>query len=166
MAVQGKSITLPSGSGAWAAIDTGTTGIGMPSDIIASIFAQVPGAQKATGQFDGYWTYRAYLFSRPQPLITSVLIITSLRLHQLTHPSPLLFTLSTFVLHPVTSFVYSPAASLHPAPRCATLRCHADGTVHGIYLRSHRIGLLGGYRPSFNNNSLFHERKRGSSIWK
>ena len=62
MAVQGKSITLPSGSGAWAAIDTGTTGIGMPSDIIASIFAQVPGAQKATGQFDGYWTYRAYLF--------------------------------------------------------------------------------------------------------
>ncbi|KAK7686753.1 hypothetical protein QCA50_010353 [Cerrena zonata] len=57
MSVQGNSITLPSGSSAWAAIDTGTTGIGMPSDVIANIFAQVPGAQKASGQFAGYWTY-------------------------------------------------------------------------------------------------------------
>ncbi|CAL1694108.1 unnamed protein product [Somion occarium] len=57
MSVQGNSISLPSGEGAWAAIDTGTTGVGMPAEIVQNIFAQVPGSQPAGGQFDGYYTY-------------------------------------------------------------------------------------------------------------
>lgn len=60
LTVNGQSITLPSGSGSWAAIDTGTTGIGCPADVLQAIFAAIPGSQKATGQLagGGYYTYR------------------------------------------------------------------------------------------------------------
>lgn len=39
------------------AIDTGTTLIGGPPDVIASIYALIPGAQEATGAYSGYWIY-------------------------------------------------------------------------------------------------------------
>lgn len=58
LSVQGQSVTLPGGSGSWAAIDTGTTGIAGPSDILAELYSHIPGASKGTGQFDGYYIYR------------------------------------------------------------------------------------------------------------
>ncbi|PFH51024.1 hypothetical protein AMATHDRAFT_192110, partial [Amanita thiersii Skay4041] len=57
LVVQGSSIPLPSGSDAYAAIDTGTTLVGGPSEYISQIFAQIPGSQPGTGNFQGYYTY-------------------------------------------------------------------------------------------------------------
>ncbi|KJA15228.1 hypothetical protein HYPSUDRAFT_48541 [Hypholoma sublateritium FD-334 SS-4] len=55
--VQGTAVSLPSGSGAYAAIDTGTTLIGGPAQYVAAIFAQIPGSQAGTGNFESYYTY-------------------------------------------------------------------------------------------------------------
>lgn len=55
---QGSSISIPSGSSALAAIDTGTTLIGGPSSAIAEIYANIPGSQAGTGNLEGYYTYR------------------------------------------------------------------------------------------------------------
>ncbi|KAI6044490.1 aspartic peptidase domain-containing protein [Pisolithus marmoratus] len=57
MTVQGTSITLPTGSSAYAAIDTGTTLIGGPSSAIQNIYAQIPGSQPGTGSWTGYYSY-------------------------------------------------------------------------------------------------------------
>ncbi|KIM53136.1 hypothetical protein SCLCIDRAFT_139594 [Scleroderma citrinum Foug A] len=57
MTVQGKSITIPTGSAAYAAIDTGTTLVGGPSSAIQNIFAQIPGSAPGTGSWEGYYTY-------------------------------------------------------------------------------------------------------------
>ncbi|GAA6005461.1 hypothetical protein JCM10207_002989 [Rhodosporidiobolus poonsookiae] len=46
-----------SGQGQYAAIDTGTTLIGGPSDVVARLYGQVEGAKAATGQYAGYWSY-------------------------------------------------------------------------------------------------------------
>ncbi|KIJ18473.1 hypothetical protein PAXINDRAFT_167075 [Paxillus involutus ATCC 200175] len=54
--VQGKSVSIPSGSGL-AAIDTGTTLIGAPSSIVQSIWANVPGSIALSGQYAGYYAY-------------------------------------------------------------------------------------------------------------
>lgn len=62
LTVDGQSISLPSGSGSWAAIDTGTTGIGGPTDVLANLYAAIPGATKGTGQFEGYYIYREFHF--------------------------------------------------------------------------------------------------------
>jgi cathepsin D len=59
MTVQGTQISLPSGSASYAAIDTGTTLVGGPSQYIAEIFAQIPGSTPGTGNFQSYYTYRA-----------------------------------------------------------------------------------------------------------
>ncbi|KAB5594986.1 Lysosomal aspartic protease [Ceratobasidium theobromae] len=40
-----------------AAIDTGTTLVGGPTDAISSIFAQIPNSQAGTGDLDGYYLY-------------------------------------------------------------------------------------------------------------
>ena len=58
--VQGNTITLPSGDSSYAAIDTGTTLVGGPADVIAAIFAQIPGSKPGTGSFENYYTYRAF----------------------------------------------------------------------------------------------------------
>ncbi|KAJ7606122.1 aspartic peptidase A1 [Mycena polygramma] len=55
--VQGNSITVASGTDSYAAIDTGTTLVGGPADEIASIYAQIPGSEAGTGQYDGYYLY-------------------------------------------------------------------------------------------------------------
>jgi len=56
--IQGNNINIPSGSPSYAAIDTGTTLIGGPSEYIAQIFAQIPGSAPGTGDFQNYYTYR------------------------------------------------------------------------------------------------------------
>jgi cathepsin D len=55
--VQGNGVTIPSGSSSFAAIDTGTTLVGGPSDAIAAMFAEIPGSAPGTGNYDGYYTY-------------------------------------------------------------------------------------------------------------
>jgi hypothetical protein len=57
LTVQGSSIALGSGSSAYAAIDTGTTLVGGPSDQIAALYAQIPGSATGTGDYEGYYTY-------------------------------------------------------------------------------------------------------------
>ncbi|PPQ73068.1 hypothetical protein CVT24_001613 [Panaeolus cyanescens] len=55
--VQGNTITFQNDSSSYAAIDTGTTLVGGPSDAIAKIFAQIPGSQPGSGDFQNYYTY-------------------------------------------------------------------------------------------------------------
>ncbi|KAJ6591613.1 aspartic peptidase domain-containing protein [Mycena vulgaris] len=55
--VQGNSIAVDSGTASYAAIDTGTTLVGGPADQIANIYAQIPGSQAGTGNYDGYYLY-------------------------------------------------------------------------------------------------------------
>lgn len=57
LTVQGTQVSLPSGSASYAAIDTGTTLVGGPSQYIAEIFAQIPGSAPGTGNFQSYYTY-------------------------------------------------------------------------------------------------------------
>ncbi|KAF8556433.1 acid protease [Imleria badia] len=57
MTVQGKSISLPSGSGSYAAIDTGTTLVAGPASGIAAIYAQIPGSSPGTGPWEGFYSY-------------------------------------------------------------------------------------------------------------
>lgn len=53
--MNGASIDIGTPS---AAIDTGTTLVGGPSDVIASIFAQIPGSGPAGDDYQGYYAYR------------------------------------------------------------------------------------------------------------
>ncbi|KAH8111057.1 acid protease [Phellopilus nigrolimitatus] len=57
LTVQGSSVTLPSGSSSYAAIDTGTTLVGGPSSVISAFYAQIPGATAGTGNYQGYYIY-------------------------------------------------------------------------------------------------------------
>ncbi|KAI9573802.1 acid protease [Boletus coccyginus] len=57
LTVQGYDMSLSSGFQSWAAIDTGTTLIGGPPSVIQNIYAQIPGSQSGTGNWEGYWTY-------------------------------------------------------------------------------------------------------------
>ncbi|KAH8099326.1 aspartic peptidase domain-containing protein [Cristinia sonorae] len=57
LSVGGQSITLPGGSLSWAAIDTGTTGIAGPADVLEDLYGAIPGSSKGTGQLDGYYIY-------------------------------------------------------------------------------------------------------------
>jgi len=56
ISINGQSVVLPS-SEQISAIDTGTTLIGGPSDIIQGIFADIPGSKPGTGDYEGYYTY-------------------------------------------------------------------------------------------------------------
>jgi cathepsin D len=58
LTVQGNSVTLAAGQGGYSAIDTGTTLIGGPQDVIAAIYANIPDSSPATGDFEGYYSYR------------------------------------------------------------------------------------------------------------
>lgn len=60
LTVQGSEVTLPSGSSSYSAIDTGTTLVGGPSDLIADLFAQIPDSEAGTGDYEGYYIYRTY----------------------------------------------------------------------------------------------------------
>ena len=60
LTVNGESVTLSSGSGAYAAIDTGTTLIGGPNTEVANIYAQISGSEALSGSYDGYYSYREF----------------------------------------------------------------------------------------------------------
>ncbi len=64
LTVNGNSVTLDSGSGAYAAIDTGTTLVGGPQDAVSALYAQIEGSAPLTGN-EGYWSYREYRPERP-----------------------------------------------------------------------------------------------------
>ena len=55
-----NSVTIPSSS--QVAIDTGTTLVGGPAEQISQLFAQIPGSAPATGNYEGYYTYRKLSF--------------------------------------------------------------------------------------------------------
>lgn len=57
--VSGKNVNLPSGESV-AAIDTGTTLIGGPSDAVADIYAQIPGSQQLSGNLAGFYGFRMF----------------------------------------------------------------------------------------------------------
>ncbi|GAA5937791.1 hypothetical protein JCM3775_002127 [Rhodotorula graminis] len=58
VAVNGTNATSwAQGDGQMVAIDTGTTLIGGPRDVVASVYAQVEGAKAATGNYNGYYSY-------------------------------------------------------------------------------------------------------------
>ena len=63
MTVNSNSISLPSGSSSYAAIDTGTTLIGGPASQVASVYASIPGSTAGTGNYEGYYIYRVSLTS-------------------------------------------------------------------------------------------------------
>ena len=56
--VQGTSVSIPTGSNALAAIDTGTTLIGGPTDSVAAIYAAIPNSNKLSGQMEGFFSFR------------------------------------------------------------------------------------------------------------
>ena len=60
VSVQGNSISVPSGTGSLAAIDTGTTLIAGPSDAVQNVYAEIPGSQALTGQMDGFFAFREF----------------------------------------------------------------------------------------------------------
>ncbi|OCH87875.1 acid protease [Obba rivulosa] len=55
--VQGQSVQIPTGSSALAAIDTGTTLIGGPTDAVAAIYAAIPGSSQLSGQMAGFYSF-------------------------------------------------------------------------------------------------------------
>ncbi|ESK94875.1 aspartic peptidase a1 [Moniliophthora roreri MCA 2997] len=57
LSIQGNSISIPSGSEAYAAIDTGTTLIAGPSQYVEQIYSNIPGSRPGTGDYDGYYLY-------------------------------------------------------------------------------------------------------------
>lgn len=69
LTVQGNSVTVGSGKSGYSAIDTGTTLIGGPQDVIAEIYANIPDSAPGTGNYEGYYTYRE---SRPLPIQMSI----------------------------------------------------------------------------------------------
>lgn len=59
MTVNGQSVTMPTGSDAFGAIDTGTTLVTGPPDMVAEIYAKIPGSQALTGAgMEGFHQYR------------------------------------------------------------------------------------------------------------
>ncbi|KAJ7100774.1 acid protease [Mycena belliarum] len=51
LTVQGKAVSIPTGNAALAAIDTGTTALGGPTDAVNAIWAAVPGASSVEQGF-------------------------------------------------------------------------------------------------------------------
>jgi cathepsin D len=58
--VQGKRVNIATGNAATAAIDTGTTLIGGPSDDVKSFWAAVPGSQSMGFEMEGYYSFRMH----------------------------------------------------------------------------------------------------------
>src|SRR6266852_1200616 len=61
LTVNSNSVSLPSGQSSYAAIDTGTTLIGGPAAQVAAVYAQIPNSVADTGNYEGYYLYRALL---------------------------------------------------------------------------------------------------------
>ena len=65
--VNGKSVSLPGGNLNLAAIDTGTSYIGAPTDAVKAIWGAVPGSQALTGDQAGFFAFRTYFSSSSFP---------------------------------------------------------------------------------------------------
>ena len=59
MNVNGRSVSVPTGDAALAAIDTGTTLIGGPTSGVQNLYAAIPGSQALGGEMEGFFAYRA-----------------------------------------------------------------------------------------------------------
>lgn len=73
LTVNSNSVSLPSGQSSYAAIDTGTTLIGGPASQVAALYAQIPNSVAGTGNYDGYYLYRAlpaYFSCRTNSVLT------------------------------------------------------------------------------------------------
>ncbi|GLB43365.1 putative peptidase A1 family protein [Lyophyllum shimeji] len=57
LTTQGNAVSIPGGREAYSAIDTGTTLVGGPSDVIHEFYSKIPGSSPGSGSFDGYYTY-------------------------------------------------------------------------------------------------------------
>lgn len=66
--MQGNSVSVPTGSSALSAIDTGTTLIGGPSNAVQAIYSAIPGAQPLGGQMEGFFAFRKLMFAILDPL--------------------------------------------------------------------------------------------------
>ncbi len=58
--VQGQTLSLSENSQSFAAIDTGTTLVGGPDSLVQQLYSAIPGSAPGTGNYEGYYTYRAY----------------------------------------------------------------------------------------------------------
>lgn len=56
--VKGGSVSVPTGAAGLAAIDTGTTLIGGPTDAVQAVYAQIPNSQPLTGSMEGFYQFR------------------------------------------------------------------------------------------------------------
>lgn len=61
LTVNSNSVALSSGQTSYAAIDTGTTLIGGPATDVAAVYAQIPNSVAGTGNYEGYYLFRALL---------------------------------------------------------------------------------------------------------
>ncbi|KDE02625.1 hypothetical protein MVLG_06834 [Microbotryum lychnidis-dioicae p1A1 Lamole] len=57
VSISGVNVTLSTDAQPLVAIDTGTTLIGGPQSVVSQVYAGIPGAQAATGQYAGYYSY-------------------------------------------------------------------------------------------------------------
>lgn len=83
--VQGKSLDLSADGAALAAIDTGTTLVGGPPDVIEQLYASIPGSVPASGEYagSGYYTFRASaLYSCARPMLTRSCSLRDRRQHR------------------------------------------------------------------------------------
>ena len=63
--MNGKSVSLPSGDLAVAAIDTGTTLIGGPTAAVDAVWGAVPGSEALGGNLTGYFAFRTFFYPSP-----------------------------------------------------------------------------------------------------
>ena len=59
--VNNKSVSVPTGDSAIAAIDTGTSLIGAPTAAVNAIWGAVPGSKPLSGEQAGYFAFRTFL---------------------------------------------------------------------------------------------------------
>ena len=60
--MNGKTVNIGPSSGNSAAIDTGTTLIGAPTDAVNAIWGAVSGSEPLTGNMTGFFAFRTYSF--------------------------------------------------------------------------------------------------------
>ena len=61
--VNGQNVQIPTGPQSLAAIDTGTTLVGGPSEAVQNIFASIPGHQPLDGDLQGFYAFRMYILT-------------------------------------------------------------------------------------------------------
>lgn len=163
VAVNGTNVTSwAQGAGQMAAIDTGTTLIGGPRDVIANIYAQVPGARAATGAYTGEstsWrccagggpvTGRALVLNVPVLELTPSFSISRLLLVPLLGQRfrcPRIWCRGTFVSPPASSLTQPTLTRQRPPPAQNYNMSTADFNLgpFGIDSRTNQSTCLGAF---------------------